>query len=268
MSGSFTSALQIASGITGVFGFVSFVATLYFYFKRAELRNREVMLAQAPPKERAKLLDTWLTRYSLDAKELSHEMRFQLIMREMNERHRLHRISQRNSLILALSLLVATVILVIAAILRPADQGLPHSNDKPWPKSKMQESTTNNWLESGAGNLQGPTDIQARLPGQSVMPTSDTPDSVPTDAGSPDGVSRLRDSIANEPPPGVHRPPVTPVQSRPYRDVDSKLARIQSEKKRECTLDVKLTPGAVQSCVRKYEQRENTLLKAERKAPQ
>ncbi len=79
-----TVALRVATPLA----LLAVVAALAFYAYWRRLRREEKQLALLPAKERAASVDEFLTRYRLDAANLTRDQRFQLIQRELETRHR------------------------------------------------------------------------------------------------------------------------------------------------------------------------------------
>lgn len=82
------SGLSIGAGVTTVMGFMGLVAVLYYRYERNKSNSQLENLKALPEQDRAKHLDTYLTRYELSAKSMDPERNFQLIQKEMENKHR------------------------------------------------------------------------------------------------------------------------------------------------------------------------------------
>jgi hypothetical protein len=84
--------LQIASNIGTPLALLSFIAVLGFYAYSRYLKHQERKLEALPSGERASAVDKYLTRYKVQAGDLSKEAREGLIKDEMEKHYRLARL--------------------------------------------------------------------------------------------------------------------------------------------------------------------------------
>lgn len=89
---------------------VAFIAGLLCLAYIRWLKKEEKWIAKLPPGDRAKATDKYLTRYGINASDLTKDKRFDLIKDEMSRRHGLYRFRA------ALATIVIIVGLIIAAV--------------------------------------------------------------------------------------------------------------------------------------------------------
>jgi hypothetical protein len=84
--------LRVAAGVTTPVGLLAVLAALaYFaYFRR--LKHQEAVLRALPEAQRATAVDHFLTRYKLDASNLTPAQKYDLLLGEMEKRYRLTRL--------------------------------------------------------------------------------------------------------------------------------------------------------------------------------
>jgi hypothetical protein len=121
--------LRIASQITTPIGLLGLMAALGYYFYARHLKHAERTLDVLPPEERARLADSRLSRYRLDARNLTREQKNDLIAEEMRRRHRFA------CIVAILGALVFVICFGIAAYtyrqLKPTDPTFGQRGDPP-----------------------------------------------------------------------------------------------------------------------------------------
>lgn len=98
--------LQIVTTVGTPLALLGLIVAFVYYAYARWLKHVEKKLELLSPEDRAKAVDNYLTRYKVDAKNLTRDQKFQLIQGEMDKRYRLSR----------LYALVAAVVFIICFV--------------------------------------------------------------------------------------------------------------------------------------------------------
>src|SRR5690242_5973928 len=81
--------LRIAAGVATPLSLLGLIAALAYFIYSRRLKHREAIIKLLPEEDRAKEVDELLSRYGLDAKNLTREQKYQLLLDEMSKRYKL-----------------------------------------------------------------------------------------------------------------------------------------------------------------------------------
>jgi hypothetical protein len=84
-----TTLFQTAGGISTLIGLLAFVAAAVLVWQLNNTREKNKQLSLLPKEQRAQVVDDWLTRYGVDAKNMPEKKKFELIQEEMKRRYNL-----------------------------------------------------------------------------------------------------------------------------------------------------------------------------------
>lgn len=117
--------LRIAANVGTPLSLLGVAIALAFFAYNRHLKHAEKKLELLPQEQRAKAVDTYLTRYGIDGVNLTREQKVRLIRDETDKRYRITRLY----LIIAAVVFVACVVLAVLAFLlvpsTPSTGGLP-----------------------------------------------------------------------------------------------------------------------------------------------
>jgi hypothetical protein len=80
--------LRIGAAVATPLGLLGFIAALSYYFYARRLKSEEKKLEALPAEDRARATDERLSRYGIDAANLTREDKNHLILQEMEKRYR------------------------------------------------------------------------------------------------------------------------------------------------------------------------------------
>jgi hypothetical protein len=83
-----TDLLRVGATVATPLGLIGFVVAVLALLYQRQLRHQEEQLKALPPEQRAQSVDRFLSRYGLDAGNLTREQKFQLLQQELEKRFR------------------------------------------------------------------------------------------------------------------------------------------------------------------------------------
>ncbi len=114
-----SSVFDIGAGITSALGLLGFAVAAWLVWSTTRSRQETKRLEMLPEEDRVKIVDEMLTRYGIDARNLTREQKFQLIREEMHKRDATKRLTL---IVIAVScLLCLTIAAVFTLLQRAAD---------------------------------------------------------------------------------------------------------------------------------------------------